>query len=103
MNVDFNQQKVTVWGICNKNDVLATVRSKRKEARFWNLEDHNIINDQLIDDHESHDNQSPDQSIPPKHYKSMMISISRPSLSLTRFRSFSWKAMKRVFARSYSF
>ncbi|KAG5617381.1 hypothetical protein H5410_017205 [Solanum commersonii] len=39
VNVDFEQQKVT---ICNKYDVLATVRSKRKAARFWNPEDNNV-------------------------------------------------------------
>ncbi|KAL2527570.1 Heavy metal transport/detoxification superfamily protein [Abeliophyllum distichum] len=39
VNVDFHQQKVTVWGICNKYDLLSTVRKKRKEARFWNPED----------------------------------------------------------------
>ncbi|XP_022141204.1 uncharacterized protein LOC111011661 [Momordica charantia] len=38
VNVDCNQQKVTVWGICNKYQVLSTVRSKRKAARFWNHE-----------------------------------------------------------------
>ncbi|KAM0023910.1 putative heavy metal-associated domain, HMA, heavy metal-associated domain superfamily [Helianthus debilis subsp. tardiflorus] len=40
VNVDYKQQKVMVWGICNKNEVLSTVRTKRKGARFWNqLED----------------------------------------------------------------
>ncbi|KAG6714397.1 hypothetical protein I3842_05G200800 [Carya illinoinensis] len=42
VNVDYNQQKVTVWGICNKYNVLATIRGKRKEARFWNPEDNMI-------------------------------------------------------------
>ncbi|MCL7036989.1 hypothetical protein MKW94_028825 [Papaver nudicaule] len=35
VSVDCKLQKVTVWGICNKHDVLATIRSKRKDARFW--------------------------------------------------------------------
>ncbi|ONK71662.1 uncharacterized protein A4U43_C04F11060 [Asparagus officinalis] len=35
VDVDYNLQKVTVWGICNKYDVLATIRKKRREARFW--------------------------------------------------------------------
>ncbi|XAR52115.1 hypothetical protein NMG60_11020021 [Bertholletia excelsa] len=39
VNVDFNQQKVIVWGICNKYDVLETIKKKRKEAQFWNEED----------------------------------------------------------------
>ncbi|XWS61436.1 hypothetical protein CRYUN_Cryun07bG0125400 [Craigia yunnanensis] len=41
VTVDYNQQKVTVWmrGICNKYDVLSSMRSKRKAARFWKPED----------------------------------------------------------------
>ncbi|WOL07467.1 heavy metal-associated isoprenylated plant protein 30 [Canna indica] len=35
VDVDYNLQKVTVWGICNKDDVLATIRRKRREACFW--------------------------------------------------------------------
>ncbi|KAG6476615.1 heavy metal-associated isoprenylated plant protein 30-like [Zingiber officinale] len=35
VRVDYELQKVTVWGICNKDDVLATVKKKRREARFW--------------------------------------------------------------------
>ncbi|CAL9154607.1 unnamed protein product [Musa hybrid cultivar] len=35
VHVDYKLQKVTVWGICNKDDVLATIRKKRREARFW--------------------------------------------------------------------
>ncbi|XP_008808278.1 heavy metal-associated isoprenylated plant protein 30 [Phoenix dactylifera] len=35
VHVDYHLQKVTVWGICNKDDVLATIRKKRREARFW--------------------------------------------------------------------
>lgn len=35
MHVDYQIQKVTVWGICNKDDVLATIRKKRREACFW--------------------------------------------------------------------
>ncbi|KAL4575702.1 hypothetical protein LXL04_011786 [Taraxacum kok-saghyz] len=27
--------KVTVWGICNKKEVLSTIRAKRQGARFW--------------------------------------------------------------------
>ncbi|GFZ16015.1 heavy metal transport/detoxification superfamily protein [Actinidia rufa] len=87
VNVDFNQQKVTVWGICNKYDVLATTRKKRKEAHFWNPEE--------IEKTE------PSQSVP--------TSLSMPSLwsmqflSLARARSLSWKALKKVFIRSNSF
>ncbi|XP_038982623.1 heavy metal-associated isoprenylated plant protein 30-like [Phoenix dactylifera] len=35
VHVDYHLQKVTVWGICNKYDVLATIRKKRREACFW--------------------------------------------------------------------
>ncbi|XP_043718135.1 heavy metal-associated isoprenylated plant protein 6 [Telopea speciosissima] len=38
VTVDYKLQKVTVWGICNKYDVLATIRRKRKEARFWDID-----------------------------------------------------------------
>ncbi|RLM74141.1 hypothetical protein C2845_PM15G19550 [Panicum miliaceum] len=34
VQVDYHQQKVTVWGICNREDVLAAVRKKRRAARF---------------------------------------------------------------------
>lgn len=84
VNVDYHQQKVTVWGICNKYDVLDTMKSKRKETRFWNPED-NIQMEEL----------SPPPSLPSKGYK--------PSLTLMRARSLTWKAWKKVFSRSYSF
>jgi hypothetical protein len=35
IQVDYQQQKVAVWGICNRGDVLAAVRKKRRAARFW--------------------------------------------------------------------
>ncbi|KAF7816614.1 heavy metal-associated isoprenylated plant protein 28 [Senna tora] len=82
VNVDYSQQKVTVWGICNKYDVLATIRSKRKEARFWNLEDNAVLEDSQT-------------RIPHSDFK--------PSLALTKVRSLSLKAWKKVFTRSYSF
>jgi hypothetical protein len=85
VQVDYNEQKVTVWGICNKHNVLATIRSKRKEARFWNPEDNMA----------SEESPSPPPSDPPRESKS--------SFALTRVRSLSWKAWKKVFTRSYSF
>ena len=81
MNVDYNQQKVTVWGICNKHDVLNTMRTKRKEARFWNDEDNIEMEEES-------------QKDPNKPMKPM---------TLTTVRSLSWKAWKMVFKRSYSF
>ncbi|GMN44279.1 hypothetical protein TIFTF001_013474 [Ficus carica] len=98
VNVDYNQQKVTVWGICNKYDVLATVRSKRKEARFWNLEDNIALEAEPVESLSPMSSPRP----PQKNFYSLSIS-KRPSLALTRVRSFSWKAMKNVFTRSYSF
>ncbi|EOY23729.1 hypothetical protein QUC31_008410 [Theobroma cacao] len=88
VTVDYNQQKVTVWGICNKFDVLSTMRSKRKEARFWKPED-NI-------EMEEAQPSSPPPSLRPK-------GSSKPSLALMKARSLSWKAWKKVFTRSYSF
>ncbi|PSS32933.1 Heavy metal-associated isoprenylated plant protein [Actinidia chinensis var. chinensis] len=90
VNVDFNEQKVTVWGICNKYDVLATTRKKRKEASFWNPEE--------IDKTEQSQSQS--QSMPTS--PSMPLR-SMPSFTLARARSLSWKALKKVFIRSNSF
>lgn len=91
VNVDYCQQKVTVWGICNKYDVLQTVKSKRKDARFWNQEDNVVL--------ENSQSQPPSPiplpTFPHKDFK--------PSLSLTKVRSLSLKAWKKVFARSYSF
>ncbi|XP_002521303.2 protein SODIUM POTASSIUM ROOT DEFECTIVE 2 isoform X2 [Ricinus communis] len=85
VNVDYYQQKVTVWGICNKYDVLATMKSKRKEARFWNEED-NIT--------QTEKKESPLSSPPFK-----------PALSLLKAHSLSlnWKAWTKVFTRSLSF
>ncbi|KAL1348878.1 hypothetical protein HN51_024747 [Arachis hypogaea] len=90
VNVDYYQQKVTVWGICNKYDVLETVRSKRKDARFWNPED----NLELLEDPKS----SPSSPITTLHHKDF-----KRSLTLTKVRSLSLKAWKKVFTRSYSF
>lgn len=39
VQVDYQQQKVTVWGICNRHDVLAAVRKKRRAARFWGADE----------------------------------------------------------------
>lgn len=84
VNVDYEQQKVIVWGICNKYDVLETIRSKRKETRFWNEEDN----------FEVEKCESP--SLPPPKN-------SKPYLTLIRAQSFKWKAFKKVFKGSNSF
>ncbi|KDP37573.1 hypothetical protein JCGZ_08264 [Jatropha curcas] len=81
VNVDYYQQKVTVWGICNKYDVLYTMKSKRKEARFWSPEEDNI---QLLE-------------------QSQPSAPSKPSFALMKARSLSLKAWRKVFTRSLSF
>lgn len=89
VNADFNQQKVTVWGICNKYDVLATIRSKRKEACFWNPEDTEEILEQ------SKPKPPSPSPCPPK--RSM-------SFALSKARTLCWKlTLKKVFMRSNSF
>ncbi|CAN4085611.1 unnamed protein product [Withania somnifera] len=93
VNVDFEQQKVTVWGICNKYDVLATVRRKRKEACFWNPEDNDM---DTMQESETDSSSSP----PASRYR---IRASAPHLALIRSRSLSWKALKKAFTRTYSF
>ncbi|KAJ8536969.1 hypothetical protein K7X08_035370 [Anisodus acutangulus] len=94
VNVDFEQQKVTVWGICNKYDVLATIRTKRKGARFWNTEDNNM--DTMQEESETDSSSSP----PASRYR---IRPTAPALALLRARSLSWKALKKAFTRTYSF
>ncbi|KAI3800240.1 hypothetical protein L1987_35551 [Smallanthus sonchifolius] len=88
VNVDYKQQKVTVWGICNKNEVLSTIRAKRKGARFWN---------QLQDD----------QGVRVSPHTASS-SFRRSSLSMIMKGhgplSLNWKAAwKKVFNRSNSF
>ncbi|XP_050203479.1 uncharacterized protein LOC126653600 [Mercurialis annua] len=86
VKVDFYNQKVTVWGICNKNDVLATMKSKRKEARFWNQQEDDVI-------------QMEDQQKSPFH------SNNKPSATLIKTSSLTlnWKAWTKAFTRSLSF
>ncbi|KAL5568054.1 hypothetical protein UlMin_024629 [Ulmus minor] len=103
VNVDYNQQKVTVWGICNKYDVLATVRSKRKDARFWSQEDNMALEEsqpKLVPPSPPPKEKYNNVHIKPKDYYTIHI---KPTLALTRVRSLSWKAMKKVFTRSNSF
>ncbi|KAM5557823.1 hypothetical protein ABKV19_024922 [Rosa sericea] len=104
VNVDCSQQKVTVWGICNKYDVLATIRTKRKHACFWNHEDNDIEEDgeeeaelpPTVTMSES------DDSTPPIAKRKYLL--RQPSLkALTRVRSLSLRAWKKVFTRSHSF
>nr|XP_004235033.1 heavy metal-associated isoprenylated plant protein 28 [Solanum lycopersicum] len=91
VNVDFEQQKVTIWGICNKYDVLARVRSKRKAARFWNEEDNM----------EESERDSSSSSPAASRYR---IRPRAQPLALIRARSLSLKlALKKAFTRSYSF
>ncbi|KAK3445732.1 hypothetical protein EUGRSUZ_A00968 [Eucalyptus grandis] len=84
VNVDYNQQKVTVWGICNKYDVLETMKAKRKESRFWNPEDNHGGADLADED----GLQSCEGAGSVKH--------------LIKSGSLSWRAWKRIFTRSNS-
>ncbi|XP_057800756.1 heavy metal-associated isoprenylated plant protein 23 [Salvia miltiorrhiza] len=105
VKVDFEQQKVTVWGICDKCDVLSKVKNKRKGARFWELEDQ-------ISVQESHFASAPSSpqhsslSIKKNSAKYLAI-IKRQSLNLSlsmlKSRSMNWRALKKVFGRSNSF
>ncbi|OVA19927.1 Heavy metal-associated domain [Macleaya cordata] len=88
VSVDFKLQKVTVWGICNKYDVLATIRSKRKEARFWDA-----------DETDYYPNEQQQQSINEPHQQVVVIS-TKPFISRLG-RSLSWKALKKVIIKSY--
>ncbi|KAH9616473.1 hypothetical protein KSS87_009438 [Heliosperma pusillum] len=84
--VDYAQQKVTVWGICNKYDVLSTIKNKRKDARFWNPED-NLKLKKADED-----------------YLSLVRNSSRSSNAiLSKAKSFSVRALRKVFTRSNSF
>ncbi|KAF4356605.1 hypothetical protein F8388_006349 [Cannabis sativa] len=79
VNVDYHQQKVTVWGICNKYDVLTTVKSKRKDARFWNPSENVDFSEESK--LEPISSQSPSSN---NHDYISTISMSKPSLALTR-------------------
>ncbi|VVB11334.1 unnamed protein product [Arabis nemorensis] len=106
VKVDYYNQKVMVWGICNKLDVLAMVKKKRKEARFWNIEENNpesvddsivVKEDTIKTPFDSH------KSSAYYTYSSSSPRFIRPPLSLIRTSSFTWKAVKKVFSRSLSF
>ncbi|CAH9058752.1 unnamed protein product [Cuscuta epithymum] len=102
VNVEFKEQKVTVWGICNKYDVLSTIRKKRKDARFWNPED----NDDDVEPEGGEEEQVLSQSLMTK-VSSPFLKRRRSAqpLALLRTRSLlSWKlSLKRAFSRSHSF
>lgn len=85
INVDYTQQKVTVWGICNKYDVLQMMRNKRKEARFWNNPEDNVV-------------------LPDQNDEKLTLALSKDHKQSLVARSRSWKAWKKlVFTRSKSF
>lgn len=77
VEVSYNEQKVSVWGICNKYDVLHTIRNKRKQAEFWNPED-NLMLLQQIDAQQQEEEPS--------------LSSQTKGQSLIR-----WKYLKKVF------
>ncbi|KAK4431245.1 hypothetical protein Salat_0886600 [Sesamum alatum] len=105
VNVDFHQQKVTVWGICDKHDVLCVVKSKRKGARFWNSDDNA---DQLQESSHSAPSSPQLPSSLAKNSKRYLAIIKTQSLNLSlsmmKSRSLNLKAlMKKAFTRSNSF
>ena len=52
--MDYHQQKVTAWGICNRDDVLAAVRRKRRAARFWGADQQDLGEDARLGDAPKH-------------------------------------------------
>ncbi|XP_047061960.1 heavy metal-associated isoprenylated plant protein 28-like [Lolium rigidum] len=54
VEVDYQQQKVTVWGICNRNDVLVAVRRKRRAAQFWGADQTDLSEDAKLGDAPKH-------------------------------------------------
>ncbi|KAH6811605.1 hypothetical protein C2S51_025367 [Perilla frutescens var. frutescens] len=105
VNVDFHQQKVTVWGICDKSDVLAIVKTKRRGARFWESKDDILFQ-------ESHSSSAPSSpqrhcSLPVKNSSRYLAMIKRQSLNLSlsmiKNQPLNWEVLKKVFRRSSSF
>ncbi|XP_047974991.1 uncharacterized protein LOC125217519 [Salvia hispanica] len=95
VNVDFEQQKVRVWGICDKCDVLSKVKKKRRGARFWELEDEIRVQELGVGSAPSSPQHS---SISINNNSAKYLALIKPqSLNLN------WRALKRVFNRSNSF
>ncbi|KAL0299766.1 UNVERIFIED_CONTAM: hypothetical protein Sradi_6636400 [Sesamum radiatum] len=108
VNVDFHQQKVTVWGICDKHDVLCVVKKKRKGARFWKSEDNAEL--LLLQDcpHSTPSSPQPSSSLAKTSSSKRYLAIIKTqslnlSLSMMKSRSLNWKALKKAFTRSNSF
>ncbi|XP_021857451.1 heavy metal-associated isoprenylated plant protein 28 [Spinacia oleracea] len=85
VNVDYAEQKVTVWGICNKYDVLTTIKNKRKDAEFWNPEDNIKLEETGVYKIRRNANNNSSNAI------------------LTKAKSFSYRALRKVFNRTHSF
>ncbi|KAL2550871.1 Heavy metal transport/detoxification superfamily protein [Forsythia ovata] len=104
VNVDFHQQKVTVWGICNKFDLLDTVRNKRKESRFWNPEDNIEIQESKSVPPSPPHSLNPKGSPPPylAIIKGRALSWKAKAMIKGRY-SLGWKSLKKSFIRSNSF
>ncbi|VFQ72601.1 unnamed protein product [Cuscuta campestris] len=92
VNVEFDEQKVTVWGICNKYDVLSTIRAKRRGARFW---------DNADDVSGGGDEPSPSLQLPVRKRRP---SVPPLTLLKTRPSLITWKlSLKKALSRSHSF
>ncbi|KAL2226872.1 heavy metal-associated isoprenylated plant protein 28 [Sesamum indicum] len=101
VNVDFHQQKVTVWGICDKHDLLCVVKKKRKGARFWNSEDNAEL--LLQHSHSAPSSPQPSSSLAKTSNRYLKTQFLNLSLSIIKTRSLNWKALKKAFTRSNSF
>ncbi|XP_073314425.1 heavy metal-associated isoprenylated plant protein 21 [Primulina huaijiensis] len=100
VNVNFLEQKVSVWGICDKNEVLSRVQRKRKEARFWDPQGNCII--QLKESHSAPQSPRPTSSFPKTRYLEIMYKVSYLNWRLVIPKG-NWKGLKKAFARSNSF
>ncbi|CAN1831342.1 hypothetical protein LINPERHAP1_LOCUS33155 [Linum perenne] len=111
VKVDYFKQKVTVWGICNKQDVLEAIKNKRKEARFWYLDDphddHEMSQKLTLELPAELDVEEQRQPPAPSSSSLMKSSSSRGNyyrFSLSKSRSLSLKRWTRTFfTRSLSF
>ncbi|GLJ39737.1 hypothetical protein SUGI_0812260 [Cryptomeria japonica] len=43
VDIDFHQQKVSVTGMLNRDQILSTIKAKRKNAEFWSCKEDQMI------------------------------------------------------------
>ncbi|KAL9162999.1 hypothetical protein ABFS82_06G014000 [Erythranthe guttata] len=113
VSVDLQQQKVTVWGICDKYDVVSIVKNKRKRARLWDSDQDHCNQNQLVDQESYSLPSSPPQSsskfsLPKMTSSSRYFALIKDrslslNLSTTKYKALNWKALKKVFTVSFIF